>query len=101
MSFIIGVDIGGTYIKTAILNNKGDTISKTQTETGNKKTPSDVIQRTTMSIETIIQNNNIKKKNIIGIGVGCPGQLSSVTGIVESSPNMKNWKKDCGYWERI
>jgi glucokinase len=92
MNITVGIDIGGTFIKGALLDPKGRILSKDEFPTGSKRTPKDVIKRTTEAVSLLLQKSTIAKKNVLGVGIGCPGQISSQKGIVYNSPNMKNWE---------
>ena len=71
---IVGVDLGGTNIKTALITSNGKIIKKyeipTQTEKGTKTVISNIIS----SIK------KVKQGKVIGIGIGSPGPLDYKKG---------------------
>jgi len=76
---VIGVDLGGTYLRVALL--KDNKILKYI----KKKTPkekSSLIKELFNSISELIE----KKSDIKGIGVSCPGPLEK--GIIKNPPNI-------------
>jgi len=92
MKYIIGIDLGGTFIKSAIIEKTGRIISRDKIDTGSNKNPEKIAARINKNIIQTARNNNIKLNNILCIGIGSPGTVRSKTGIVEYSPNFKSWK---------
>ena len=81
MKHIIGVDVGGTNIRAAVVSN-GKIISKIKTKTETKKGQKVVLRRIVDIIE------GFPNKNIAGIGLGVPGMIDAKNGIVKYSPNL-------------
>ena len=85
----IGIDIGGTSIKGAAVDSNGniyDTFSMPVT----KGEPGEImIAKLADIVKDYISNNKLEKE-IVGIGVGCPGTLDFEKGIVNYSNNL-NW----------
>ncbi|MDR2067299.1 MAG: ROK family protein [Endomicrobium sp.] len=83
----LGIDIGGTLIKVAIVNSKGVIFEESVISTDVNAKPADILK-------SII---NIAKKfkdysKIKSIGVGIAGDVCFGTGVVRFSPNLKKWK---------
>ena len=82
MKHIVGVDLGGTNIKTALISSNGKIIKKceitTQTEKGTKTVISNIIS----SIK------KVKQGKVIGIGIGSPGPLDYKKGIITTPVNL-------------
>ena len=92
MEYTAGIDLGGTYTKFAILDEKEKIISKDSWKTGKVKTPDKIVETITTNFNENIKKSKLKKTSIKGVGLGCPGPLNSKTGIVECAPNFDNWK---------
>ncbi len=89
--FNIGVDLGGTDIKVAVVDCEGivlysDCIS-TEAHRGYGHTINNIIK----AIKNILQKNNLDISQIGGIGVGCPGLVNPETGVVKFLPNIPGW----------
>lgn len=87
--FIVGVDIGGTWIRVAICTNdlkKENIISKvTQTPKENEFS----ISNTIISLLTqLLIENSIEKDQICGIGLASAGPLNVETGKVFNNANL-------------
>lgn len=86
--FAIGIDLGGTYIKSAIVDAKGKIIKSCKAETFAEVSPGKVLSQ----IEKCI--NNLRrgfKGGILGIGIGAPGIVTN--GVMKYPPNFKGWKE--------
>ena len=82
MKCIIGVDLGGTNIKTGLVSSDGRIIKKYEAKTEAKKGTKKVISNI---IKTI---NEVKSEKIFGIGIGSPGPFDYKTGIITQPGNL-------------
>ncbi|WP_138415795.1 ROK family glucokinase [Aquibacillus sediminis] len=90
-NYLIGVDIGGTTVKIAIVTNDGEIMDKweipTRTEQAGIHIPNDIWN----SVEEKIDTHQINKNDIDGIGAGAPGFIVPNTGEVAEAVNI-GWK---------
>lgn len=90
MDYVIGVDIGGTQTRAALIDQTGHILAKIQEPTVTQRAPDPVIQQVLAYIAHM-QSFLPPDGNLLGIGVGSPGPLNPDTGIIFSTPNMHNW----------
>lgn len=87
----IGVDVGGTNVKIALVDKKGEIkfpkTVPTRAEMGYEYTISNIQQ----AIKDVISEAKIDKNSIEGIGFGFPGQIDCDNGIVRLAPNIPGW----------
>ncbi len=91
--FIIGIDLGGTNLKIALLDLKYRIQDKKVLSTQEFIKKESLILAIIDSINKIIENNKLKKTNILGIGLGLPGPIDTWRGIVHFFPNIPGWKE--------
>jgi glucokinase len=90
LPLVIGVDLGGTQIRTAVL--RGATLlSRMNILTGANTQPDNVLPRMYEAIQEALDKANVSLGQVAGIGVAAPGPLDSKTGIVFSPPNLPGW----------
>ncbi len=77
--YVIGIDIGGTNIKTGVLKKSGEIIKSYSIKTNASKGADDVLTRIKKHIDEIIKENDIDKKDVIGVGMGIPGPVNTDT----------------------
>ena len=56
-----------------------------------KSTPDSVIEEMAKQINALLSEKGLSVKDIEGIGIGCPGAVTSGTGMVDFLPNL-GWK---------
>ncbi|HLQ72432.1 MAG TPA: ROK family glucokinase [Bacillota bacterium] len=88
---IIGVDVGGTTIKIGFLSENGDILAKCEIPTNKTNNGSAILTDMWKTISDEMYHLDIKKDDIIGIGVGVPGFVNSEKGIVDEAVNI-GWK---------
>jgi glucokinase len=82
MQNIIGVDLGGTNIKAALVSQKGKMIKKYETKTEAKKGTKAVINNIISAIK------KVSSGKILGIGIGSPGPLDYKKGTILNPVNL-------------
>ncbi|GAB5053135.1 ROK family glucokinase [Pediococcus ethanolidurans] len=88
---LIGVDLGGTTIKFAILTDSGEVQQKWSVETNILDEGSHIVPDIVESINHHIKLYNMDKSQFIGIGMGTPGTVDREKGTVVGAYNL-NWK---------
>src|SRR5262245_14375270 len=92
--YTLGIDLGGTKILAAVINEKNMNISrvksKTLVEEGQKK----ILKRLIKTACQAIEEASISTEQIGCVGLGAPGPVNSTTGMIIEAPNMgfKNLK---------
>ena len=88
---VIGVDLGGTNLRTALLSLEGDILDKRKETTnaldGWKKVVARLVDNITQQRETAVKRG----LHVTAVGVGAPGVIRMDKGIVVKSPNFPDW----------
>lgn len=86
---IVGVDLGGTKVRAALMDSSGNVFARTSLPSEAKKGKEQVLK----NIETVINvvTESFDRDQIIGIGVGAPGPCDPKTGVVFYPPNLPGW----------
>ncbi len=88
----IGVDIGGTSIKGAFINDKGEILTRFSMKVEKEASAEDSVGKLCDIIAKAMDEGGYKGK-VKGIGIGCPGLLDIDNGIIINSPNLPMWSK--------
>lgn len=83
MKYAVGVDIGGTNTRVALLDDKYEVVER-QSFSTDAKNPLVTIGK----ISEVVKSFN---GDIVGIGVSCPGPLDLFGGTVLTPPNLIGW----------
>ncbi|MFD1902208.1 ROK family glucokinase [Enterococcus termitis] len=89
---LIGIDLGGTTIKFAILTVDGEIQQKWSIETNIQEEGSHIVPDIIASINHRISLYGMKHEDFVGIGMGTPGSVDIKKGTVVGAYNL-NWTK--------
>ena len=87
-NYVIGVDLGGTKISTALSTFEGNIISQTVVPTNASEGELPVLNRIISSINEVINGANITINEVEAIGIGSPGPLDAKKGLIITTPNL-------------
>src|SRR5262249_4165133 len=93
-TYFIGIDLGGTNIKAALVNTETGEIAATRsTPTHAREGHDSVIAQMAALAENIITTSHLTKEDVGGIGIGIPGALDLGRGMTIFLPNLPgNWR---------
>ena len=91
-TLILGIDLGGTKILTAVTNTQGKILSRDHSITPAKKGQEAVIKSILESVGRALEQARIAAVDLTAIGLGAPGLSNPETGILFTSPNLPGWK---------
>ena len=84
--YAIGIDIGGMSIKIGVVDSDGKIIKQSRVKTA--PTAELVVADMVEQINLLLDQLKIDIKSVKGIGIGCPGAVTSATGVVDFLPNL-------------
>jgi glucokinase len=87
--FSVGVDLGGTSIKAALVEEGNGILEVRSTDTQADKGPAHVIDRIAGLVQAL--SERLPGKSIAGIGIGAPGAVNWERDTVSRAPNLANW----------
>lgn len=88
---IIGIDLGGTSVKLAILTTVGEIQEKWSIKTNILDEGSHIVPDIIDSIKHRFETYGLTKEDFLGVGMGSPGVVDSEAGTVIGAYNL-NWK---------
>lgn len=89
--FVIGVDLGGTKIYTALAAEDGKVLAETKVPTEAGKGPRRVIERIVESVGEVQKAAAIPPGMVRVLALGAPGPLDTAEGIIRFAPNLR-WR---------
>ena len=87
-NYIIGIDLGATYIRGCLVDLKANFISEIQAPTEIEKGLNSVIEKLIQIINKLISRKSPEGK-IWGVGIGVAGLVNKRTEIIEASPDFQ------------
>ena len=88
---ILGVDLGGTKIATALATAQGEILARGRRPTPAQAGPDAVIKSICATIDKILSAKKLEPSQLLGIGIAAAGIIDSDKGKVVSSPNLPGW----------
>jgi glucokinase len=88
---LVGVDLGGTAIKLAIVTTDGEIAYKTSEPTVVEAGAEGIFAQINAMIDTCCEQLKIDRKTLLGIGIGAPAFLDIERGYVKEAVNL-GWK---------
>jgi glucokinase len=89
-SFAIGVDLGGTNLRIAAVDELGTLLEKVTTGTHVSRGRDFVIGEMCDAIQAVVTKHQAKGE-LLGTGIGVPGIIDLDTGMLYESPNLPGW----------
>ncbi|GIP35163.1 ROK family protein [Paenibacillus sp. J2TS4] len=84
--YVVGVDLGGTKIATALLDKSGSVLRRTRFQTSELKTAEEVIDCLVRSVEEVRGD-----MPVAGVGVASPGAVDTERGVILNGTNLPGW----------
>ena len=87
----IGIDLGGTFIKYALVSQTGDIIIDGKLPIGGEATREDTLDAIQEAIQNVVEDANIKGLELKGIGIGSPGVVDKGV-VLGGADNLDRWE---------
>lgn len=87
--YVVGVDLGGTNLRCAVLDDKHNVLARSDSDTRASEGYVAIIDRLAKGVLEAVAAAGLKPADILGAGVGCPGPVDAPSGIVATAPNLK------------
>ncbi len=87
----IGIDVGGTNVKIALVDDNGKIIYSNSVPTYAKMGYEYTVNNIKQAIRDLMKETNTTPNDIEGIGFDFPGQVDCKTGVVKLAPNIPGW----------
>lgn len=88
MSYRLGIDFGGTTIKTAVIDEDFHILGRYVVPTGLPASGEELVQRTAQACRKQLEELGLSLKDVRSAGVGMPGTVNQLTGAVEYANNL-------------
>lgn len=85
--YVFGVDVGGTTVKMGLFNVDGEVLDKWEIKTHTENGGEAILPDIAASALTKLEEKNIVKDEVAGIGIGIPGPIND-EGVVPHTANL-------------
>lgn len=91
-TLILGVDLGGTKILTAVTDSQGKILSRDHSVTPARDGPEAVLESILESAHRALEGAEVAMSALACAGVGAPGLIDPRQGMVFTSPHLPGWR---------
>ena len=89
---VIAVDMGGTNLRCAVVDESGMIISSSHRPAMADRSPDEIMSNLERAISGIMDKSGLRRDSVSGIGIGLPGIVNTDTGILHSAANFPRMK---------
>ncbi|MCH8204811.1 MAG: ROK family protein, partial [Candidatus Hydrogenedentes bacterium] len=89
---LLGIDLGGTLVKTALVSRDKKILSKDARPTRAHEGLDVVLDVIAASVEAVLADAGHAREEVLAACIGAPGPSNPHTGVVFSPPNLPGWK---------
>ena len=89
---IVGVDLGGTNVKTAVVSTGRELLAKDSRLSEAAGGPEAVMDTMEQSVRDVLAEAGQSLEQVLAVGFGAPGPMNWQTGVVYCPPNLPGWK---------
>src|SRR3954469_1958645 len=87
-----GIDLGGTKVQAAIVDDDGAVLGEARHPTPTTGGPQAVADECAATLREAADAAGVKTKHLEAIGVGSPGVIDAEAGTVTSARNLPDWE---------
>ncbi|MBX7105348.1 MAG: ROK family protein [Gemmataceae bacterium] len=88
----VGLDVGGTTIKAAVVDDLGQPLSRVSLPTLPERGQEAGLNTMAEAVRAAIGAAGIKLDDVAAIGVATPGSMDLAAGLILDPPNLKPWR---------
>ena len=86
-----GIDLGGTKIQTVIVGARSQVLGEARTPTPHEGGPEAIAEAMADCLTDAANEAGYRTADLIGVGVGSPGEVDAGRGIVTGARNLSQW----------
>ncbi len=89
-----GLDLGGTKIQAAILDEHGEIVGQSRRPTPGEGGPPAVVEALAEALAEAADEAGVESGDLEGVGVGSPGAVDAKAGTVAEARNIPEWSDE-------
>jgi glucokinase len=89
---VIGVDLGGTNVRAALVDRAGELLHNARAPSLQEHLAEQTLAQIVCCCREVLAAAGPRAGEVLGVGIGLPGIMDSDTGVCRWSPNFPRWK---------
>ena len=86
--YYVGIDLGGTNIAVGLVDKQGALLAKKSVPTDAERSEEAVLDSIASAVISLVEEAGYSMEEILSVGIGTPGSVDPLRGIVHSSCNL-------------
>ncbi len=91
-AYVVGVDVGEEYIRTALANLRGQILATSRVPTQSRQGRERAVAQLVKAIAKTLGEAKVPSQQLSAIAVGVAGTIDKKKGIVQDAPNITGWQ---------
>ena len=91
-SFYLGIDLGGTNIKSGVVDDEGRVLSAVSVPTAAEQGAEAGLDHLAEAGRRAVEASGVPWERIAGVGLGSPGTMDIPAGLLLEPPNLPGWE---------
>jgi glucokinase len=91
-TYVLGADIGGTNLRVALADTKGNVLARASSTTTNVRDAHRVVEKIQQCADQLLQETGVAHEAVAAIGAGAPGVTNAETGMVIATSYLLGWR---------
>jgi glucokinase len=91
-SYYLGIDLGGTNIKSGVVGDDGRVLSAVKFPTEAERGADAGLDRLAEAGRLAVQQSGVSWDQVAGVGLGSPGTMDLPAGMLLDPPNLPGWQ---------
>lgn len=87
--YVLGIDLGGTFIKAGVVDESANVVSRTRCPTGAERGADAVVDAMAEAAEDAVARSGAGWEAVSAAGLGAPGLIDCCLGVPLASPNLR------------
>ena len=92
MDMYVGIDLGGTNVKTGLLTDDWKIVDQESRRTEIEGGFQHVIEQMADFVRALCKRSKVPLKRVRGVGIGTPGPVDVARGLIVVAPNFPGWR---------
>ena len=90
--FYLGIDLGGTNIKSGVVDDRGQALSSISLETEAEHGPEEGMDHLAEAGRRAVEASGLAWGDVAAVGLGSPGTMDLEAGVLIDPPNLPGWE---------
>ena len=89
---VVGIDIGGSNLRVALADMRGNLLAKWSASTGRSSSPAVVVEQIRKGVKHLLRRTSVRRNSLRALAAGVPGVTDTDAGVVIATSYLGEWR---------